>query len=182
MIDPLVSQAIACGMAALFLLASWHKFGGHEKFAATLAAYRVLPRALLKPVAVLLPLLEAVVGASWLIPATRMIAAAASIVLLLIYLLAMAINLGRGRVHIDCGCGLTAAAAAQPLSTGLIFRNAVLIVLAALATLPVTERALVMVDYLTLAASLLSATLIYIATTQLLQNRAAMRGWMRDRD
>jgi hypothetical protein len=53
--------------------------------------------------------------------------------LLVVYAGAIGANLWRGRRHIDCGCGL--GSRAQPISLGLIARNALLIGLCGLVPL-----------------------------------------------
>jgi hypothetical protein len=182
MIDPLISKTIACGFAGFFAFASWHKFHRHTEFMATLADYRVLPQPLVRPVSRLIPPVEAAIGLAWLLPATLQYAAYGSITLLLVYILAMAVNLARGRAYISCGCGLTDASASQPLSINLIGRNGVLIFLALIAILPLGQRVLTLLDYLTLAVALLASTLLYLAASQLSNNYTDMRGWMQNDD
>ena len=104
--------------------------------------------------------------------------ALASAGLLGAYTTAISINLFRGRIHIDCGCGMASTAGRdQQLSWGLVARNIVLIVAALAATLPATERAIGMVDYVTLVAGLLAIVLLYGAANQLLSNGDAIGTW-----
>src|SRR5262249_15426987 len=74
-------------------------------FSAVLANYRLLPRALVTPVAVLLPPVEMLVGILLLSAQIRPFGALAAIALLSLFAVAMAINLKRGRSEVDCGCG-----------------------------------------------------------------------------
>ena len=69
----------------------------------------------------------------------------------------------------------------QPLSVGLLLRNVVLVIVALLATLPVPERQLSIVDNLTLVAAVLASTMLYAAANQLLQNRTAINSWRKAR-
>lgn len=182
--DPLVSKIIAIGLGLMFLAAAWHKVGDRAQFRVTLLEYQVLPQSLVAPAAVLLPLLEAALGLSWLAgyPDTGL-TAIASASLLAAYALAIGINLFRGRVHFDCGCGFAGKSDnEQYLSGGLLLRNAVLIVLALSTLWPAGRRDLGIGDYLTLLAALLAISLLFAAANQLLANRAAINTWRKSSD
>jgi hypothetical protein len=98
--------------------------------------------------------------------------------LLGIYALAIGINIHRGRVHFDCGCGFGGKSDnEQYLSSGLVFRNVILMALALLVLLPVEVRELGFSDYATLMAALLACLLLFAAANQLLTNRAAINTW-----
>ena len=101
-----------------------------------------------------------------------------SAALLTLYGFAVGINLARGRVHISCGCGVPGANNAdQPLSSGVLIRNFVLALLALAGVLPILERTLVWHDYVSVVVALLTASILYMATSQLLSNGAAMAAW-----
>ena len=111
-------------LALVFAVGAIGKFRHSVEFRGVIANYRLLPDALVLPVAGVLPAIEALLGA-WLISgvATAWSAAAAA-ALLLIFAGAMAVNLRRGRRHIDCGCFQTTMR--QNLSWPLVIRNLVL--------------------------------------------------------
>jgi hypothetical protein len=90
--------------------------------------------------------------------------------MLFTYSAAIAMNLARGRRDIDCGCG--GPGGARPLSGGLLARNAALIVLLLLSTLPEGERALVWLDALTATALLVTLVLCYAALDVVFANSA----------
>lgn len=183
MIDPLVGRAIATAFALLWLLAAWHKVSAGERFVATLGEYRLLPTALTRPVARVLPMVEAALGLAWLTGLAPGWTAALTAALLGAYALAIAINLARGRVHIDCGCGLGAAAAADPsLTWWLVARNLVLGIVAMAAVLPLSQRELGLLDWLTLVFALLACVALYAGVSQLLRNGAAIASWRKSRD
>jgi hypothetical protein len=183
MLDPLVLKLVSLGFGLLLLLAAVHKLTAMHEFRAALTAYKLLPGALIAPVSVFVPILEALLGAAWLLAIQPVFVALCSAALLGVYAAAIAINLLRGRVHIDCGCGMASAAGRdQQLSWGLVARNLILIIVALAATLPATERAIGMVDYVTLVAGLLAIVLLYGAANQLLSNGAAIGTWRNRHD
>ena len=178
MIDPLIARTLATGFGLLFLLAAVHKLAAMREFRGTLAAYGLLPAALVAPAAWSAAIAELMLGIGWLSGSMATAIAAASAALLFVYTMAMTINIVRGRVHIDCGCSFgRSSAGVQQLSKGLLVRNSILIAATAVATLPVSSRALGATDYLVLIAALAALTLTYAAGNQLLANFAAIGSW-----
>ena len=183
MLDPLVLKIISIGFGLLLLLAAVHKLTALPKFRATLTAYEIMPGALIAPASILVPIVEALLGAAWLLNLEPTLVAMTTAALLTSYMSAIAINLLRGRIHIDCGCTMgTAAGRDQQLSWGLVARNAILIMAALTATVPISERAIGLVDYVTLVAGLLAIVLLYGAANQLLNNNAAIGTWRNRHD
>ncbi len=178
MLDPMILKLVSIGFGTLLLLAAAHKLTSLQEFRATLSAYEVLPDAFVSPVSALVPIIEALLGAAWLLAIQPVYVALASAVLLAGYTSGIVINLLRGRVHIDCGCTMGQSAGIdQQLSWGLVARNALLIIVALTASLPATGRAIGWVDYVTLVAGLLAIVLLYSAANQLLSNGAAIGAW-----
>jgi hypothetical protein len=184
MIDPLIAATVSIGLGLMFLFAAWHKLADRPQFRVTLLEYQLLPEALVAPAALVVPLVETVLGSSWLIGyLPHELTALASAGLLTGYALAIAINLYRGRVYFDCGCGFGRRHdKEQYLSGGLIVRNAVLIILSLTTLLPTAARTLGIGDYLTLGAALLACLLLFGAANQLLANRASINTWRKPRD
>lgn len=183
MLDPLVLKLVSLCFGLLFLLAAVHKLTGLNRFRASLEAYELLPGALLTPASIGVPVIEVLLGAAWLAAIERASIAFASMALLAAYTLAIAINLLRGRIHIDCGCGMASSAGRdQQLSWGLVARNCILIAAALTATLPAGDRAIGILDYVTLVAGLLAIVLLYGAANQLLHNGAAIGTWRNRHD
>lgn len=112
----------AVGNGLVFLTAGVAKLRNRQVFPGVVANYRLLPEALVGPVAVVLPLAEVLIGAALL--GGVALAAVPAAALLLAFAAAMAVNIGRGRAHIDCGCGRSELR--QPLSRTLVVRNLVL--------------------------------------------------------
>eukprot|EP01037_Dinobryon_pediforme_P012987 gene12987-13089_t len=117
-------MAGAIGTGIVFVGAGLGKLRHRELVPGVVANYRILPDALVAPVAALLPPVELVLGtgmiASVLVPGTLRLLALPAAALLIIFAAAMAINIVRGRSHIDCGCGRSQLR--QPLHWGMIVR------------------------------------------------------------
>ncbi len=178
MIDPLLPTAIAFGFAVLFVAAAWHKLSARGRFEAILRDYRLLPEFLVRPVALLMPVVELTLALGWMSDLSTRVTALASAALLATYAFAMAINLMRGRVYIDCGCGFGASAGEEPaLSSSMVARNIILIGLALLPLVPATGRDLGITDFVVVLASVLTAILLYAGSGQLIKNRAAIMTW-----
>lgn len=178
MIDPLLPKAIAFGFAVLLIGAAWHKLSRLGHFEAVLRDYQLLPAIVCRPLTMLIPGVELVLGLGWISGLWSRITATASAVLLATYALAMGINLMRGRIYIDCGCGFGAASdTEQSLSSALVARNILLIGLIGFTLVPVDERMLGITDYVVIGAVLLTAILLYAGSGQLIKNRAAIKTW-----
>jgi len=181
MIDPLLPAAIAFGFAVLFIGAAWHKLSARGRFEAILRDYRLLPERLVRPLAVLIPVIEWVLALGWVSGLATHFTIFATAALLTSYAFAMTINLVRGRIYIDCGCGFGAATGENPaLSSGLVARNIFLIGLALLPLVPTSGRDLGIIDFVFVLASVLTAILLYAGSGQLIQNRAAINTWRVD--
>ncbi len=91
--------------------------------------YRLLPEAMVRPAAYLLPPLELVIGCALLSGMVVVPAAASAMALLLLFAAAMAVNIRRGRQFIDCGCHQSFLR--QTLRPALVARNMILAALLA---------------------------------------------------
>ncbi len=171
-IDPVIPLIASLGLGWLFFAAASHKLHDMGDFRVVLATYRVLPDALIGFAAWVVVGVEVAVGIGVLLQ--RVEALVAAIALLLGYAAAMGLNIARGRRDIDCGCGGTA----QPLSLGLVARNAILALGTAIALLPSSERALHWLDFVSVIAATAVLGLLYAATNQLLAARARLEEWV----
>jgi hypothetical protein len=167
--DPVVCHALAGAAALVFVVGAAQKVRDWPSFRSALGAYRLLPDALVTPVALALPALELVAGLTLLAPSFRNAGALLAAALLAIVTGAVAINLARGRTDIDCGCG--GAEGRQRLSRGLVVRNAVLLLAVAVSVQQVGARALGTLDYATVAFASLALYGLYACASQLLANR-----------
>jgi hypothetical protein len=163
MIDPIGAWVARFALAGAFAAAALHKWRDLSRFAAAVAAHRLVPDPLVAPFARALAAVETATAAALLWPATARGAGAAAAALLALYSGAIAINLARGRREIDCGC----SARPQPLSPGLLARNATLAAAALPAALPATGRALCWVDALSAAAGTAALAFAWIAAQSL---------------
>ncbi len=167
-LDPVISATLRIVLAAVFLIAAIHKLSDFRGFRATLEEYRLLPNGLILPAAAAFPLIEIGAAVALLTPAAARPAGVASFVLLCAYTLAIGINLARGRRDIDCGC--SGPAMKQSLSEWLLLRNGILLGVALLCLAPAGARALIWIDFVTIAFSALTFLLLYTAANFLIAN------------
>ena len=100
-LDPALGLVLTLSYSALLLPAAWHKARELAVFRAVLEAYRLVPRALLTPVSVLLPLAEAGLSVGLFVPASRAVCALAIAALLVVYAFAIGWNVAQGRTDLD---------------------------------------------------------------------------------
>jgi uncharacterized membrane protein YphA (DoxX/SURF4 family) len=101
---PWAVLAARLAVGFIFLLAGVTKLVNPGTFMATLLAYDVLPVALLRPLALMLPWFEVVVGVYLLLGLFTRPAAWVAIGLLVVFMLAIAQAVLRGLSLEDCGC------------------------------------------------------------------------------
>ena len=160
--DPVPAAIVLLALLGLWLAAGLHKLRRHREFSASLAAYALLPQALLVPASWALPCLELALVAGLALAPWRTAAACASAFMLLVYAGAIGVNLHRGRRQLDCGC--LGFGRGQRISGALLWRNAVL----ALGSLwiglvPVHARRLDWLDLWTIACGLAALVVLYLA-------------------
>jgi len=100
---PWVLRGARILLGGLFLLAAWPKLVDPPGFAKALWAYNLFPAWSLRPLALILPWLEAICGLLLVLGFWTRAAAAWVALLLLGFILALSINLAR-RHPVDCGC------------------------------------------------------------------------------
>jgi hypothetical protein len=161
-VDPALELLAKLTLAAVFATAAVAKLRAFEAFAGTVHNFRLLPEALARPTAYLLPPLEALIALGLLWPATVGASALGAHALLAIFALAIAINLQRGRRSVDCGCfGFDYH---QPLSWWLVGRNALLAILALVVLLGgPASRALHWLDIASALAGAITLLALYLA-------------------
>ena len=177
MSDAVLVLTINWGLAMVFSVALLHKVRAWPRFNASLAAYRLVPEALVGAAAGLLMASEALVVV--LLVACHALAGLAASLLLSAYALAIAVSVLRGRTHIDCGCGDEPT----PVSWSLVVRNLCLVGLALVATqLQIAGALNLGMQWLTGLVSLALALVgfgIYQAVEQLFANRGRhQRLWL----
>lgn len=169
--NPVFVQVSSYILSYVFVTAALHKWRGRARFEGILQNYRVLPRFAVRPAAVLLPPLEFALGVA-LFPGGGLAAWPAA-ALLILYSAAIALNLLRGRRSIDCGCGGTEHG--QTLSEWLLLRNAILIVFATLAAVPMSARSLAWYEWIIVLFASGAGCLFYHTGNLLLVNRDLLR-------
>jgi hypothetical protein len=171
LLDPVATSALSAVLSVIFLTGAWQKLRDPALFQANVENYRLLPDGLAWPAAILLPVWELAAGVLVLFDPTRTAGAVLAIGLLAVVTAAVIINLLRGRTEIDCGCGsLGGHVGDQTLSWGLTMRNALLAVAALLTLREDAARALVWIDYLSVAGGTLGLLGLYVTANQLMAN------------
>ena len=167
--DPAADLTLRAAFALLFAVAASHKVRDPARFRATLADYRLLPAPFVWPAAMLTIGAELAVAVVLLVSSWRALGPLTAAALLCVYAVAMAINLARGRRHLDCGCA--GPAHRQPISGGLVVRNALL---AATVLVAVRPRPLLWVDVLTVTAATATLAALYASLDRLLAQAPAL--------
>jgi uncharacterized membrane protein YphA (DoxX/SURF4 family) len=172
-VDPAIAELASFALAAIFAASGAMKLADLDLFESAVANYRLVPRVLEQPVAMLIPVFEFTCAAAVLVPVTRTAGAAGIFALLAIFSAAVAINLARGRVNIDCGC--FGPALRQELSGWMLARNAALAALALAALMPAQARALVWLDWVTIALGAGAMVVLYLGANYAMANAPMTR-------
>lgn len=172
LLDPVAGSTLSAVLSVIFLTGAWQKLRDPALFQANVENYRLLPDGLTWPAAILLPLWELAAGVLVLFDSVQAAGAMLAIGLLSVVTAAVIVNLLRGRTEIDCGCGsLGGHVGDQTLSWSLAIRNTLLAVAALLALREDAARALVWIDYLSVAGGTLGLLGLYVTANQLMANR-----------
>ena len=143
-VAPWLATAARLLLGGVFLVAGLLKIPDPAAAVRAVRAYRLLPEALVAPVAFGLPVVEIAVGLALIVGVFVRTAAIASAVLLVVFLAGVGSAWARG-LQIDCGCfgGGGAVAAADTAYPAEILRDSALLLVAlALARWPRSRLAL----------------------------------------
>ena len=103
LVHPWVLRVSRWVLAAVMLFAAIPKLGDPPGFAQTIFAYGLLPMALVAPVALTLPWLEALTALGLVLGVARRSAAALILLLMMLFMGGLGFNLAKGN-PVDCGC------------------------------------------------------------------------------
>jgi uncharacterized membrane protein YphA (DoxX/SURF4 family) len=116
-------------LAAIFLLACWHKILDPQSFAVDVATYQILPLWLVNLMAIILPWVE-LVAALLLATGVRVRAAALLVSgMMVVFLIAISLALAKG-LQMSCGCFASQGATEDPIGTRTVLRDAAWLLLA----------------------------------------------------
>lgn len=174
-IDPAITTSFGFGLAALLAAGAAHKLAHPARFFAVIADYRLAPAAFAPLIGAVVILVEGLVATGLAVPAWRSLAAISCAGLMLAYAGAIAVNILRGRTLIDCGCSFGEAEQGARLTPWLIVRNGVLAAAALVAAAAPAQRALTLVDVITVGLFVVGAGALYAAFEILLAQPARMR-------
>lgn len=165
-------------LALLLSGAAVQKLGQRDGFARILAAYGILPRALITPASWLVPLGELGLAVGILWPATRQVASLLVATLLVSYGAAMAFTLVLGTRVVDCGCSV--GRARQEVSTALVWRNVALALVAVNAFPAMATRSLGIYDWTAIALATLIGSALYALANLLMATQKFSRELLHD--
>lgn len=169
-IDPAVADVIALALAALCGRAALDKFTSRLQFCEVVDAYHLLPRRLVAPAALGVPLIESLVAVALAVgcfnASVRPMAGVFAALVLGTYGASIGINVLRGRNNLDCGC--SPAGEPRPIGAWMVVRNAVLASLALASALPGVPRELGWWDAPLLLGGLVSCVALYLTLDFLL--------------
>lgn len=176
--DPVLVIATSLSLASLLLAAAAHKWQNIRQFVDVLSGYGILPDRLVFLASRLIPLIELTLALGLLNPATRQLSGLLVAVLMLSYGAAMAFTLTRGRRLPDCGCSL--GQHAQSVSTGLVWRNAGISLMAVNLVQVTGVRDIGLYDWTTIIFSALICGAFYALTNTLIANHVSTRELFHD--
>ncbi|MBL7498208.1 DoxX family membrane protein [Frankia sp. CNm7] len=125
-----VSTLLRLGLGVVWLVAGALKIGDPDGMVRTVRAFRILPEALVEPVAYAVPFVEIVLGALLVLGLAVRVCALLSALMLAAYIAAIASAAARG-LRIECGCfssGGELAADAPTHYTSELVRDSLLLV------------------------------------------------------
>jgi hypothetical protein len=166
MLDPAFGYLLIAGITLLFAGAGTHKLRDLGGFEEVFAAYRVLPDALARRLAWLIPCLELGVAITLVWPPSRSAAPIAAAAVLIAYASGIGLNLRRGRRDLDCGCGT--ARGRRAIAAWMVWRNLILAAAVGITLLPWSPRAFNAIDVLTVMGGLAVGVALYAAVDRLL--------------
>ncbi|MGN5476182.1 MauE/DoxX family redox-associated membrane protein [Cupriavidus basilensis] len=178
--DPIVTAACSAAAALVLLLSVAPKLREPDRFHAAIDAYRLMPTAWSRAVAVTFIGAETLAVLLLALMPLQAASALAAIAVTGLATGAVAVNLLRGRRDIRCGCG--GADDSMPLSSGLLGRNAVLLAVlgvAAASAAAGSGRAMSALDLAAAGFIALALLLMWLGATQLLVNAGRARGPVR---
>ncbi len=178
--DPVVTAACSAAAALVLLLSVAPKLREPDRFHAAVDAYRLVPAAWSRAVALAYVGIEAMAVVLLALMPLQPASALAAIVVAGVATGAVAINLLRGRRDIRCGCG--GVDDSMPLSGGLLWRNAALLAVLAIAAASAgtgNGRSMTALDFAAAGFIALALLLMWLGATQLLVNAGRAQGTVR---
>jgi hypothetical protein len=166
LLDPAFGYLIIASIALLFATAGVHKLQDLAHFTEVFAAYRVLPNALGRRLAWVIPCLELGVAVTLIWEPSRRMAVMPAIAVLIAYASGLGVNLLRGRRDLDCGCG--AVRERRPVAAWMVWRNLLLAAALGVAALPWSPRPFDLTDFVTVMGGLTVCATLYVAVDRLL--------------
>ena len=169
--DPVVVHAAAAAVGIVLIAGAGEKLRDLELFRYAVENYRLLGSRGAALFAPLFAAAELLAGIGLVFETTRPFAMWLALAVMLAATGGVAVNLLRGLDRIECGCGT----GGQRISWGLVGRNVCLIGLIVLAAADEQSRQLGILDYFSVAGTVLAWLAIYASANQLLANQPLLK-------
>jgi uncharacterized membrane protein YphA (DoxX/SURF4 family) len=156
MIDPQIHTAFRLLLAVIIGVALIHKISNVKEFQRTLLSYKVLPTKVSALTAYVVILVEAAITTALLFGFSG--AGFAAALLFAFYGALIGVKLAQGQIHIDCGCSWVKGAR---LSIQYCYRNGALAAVGIFLILPVSDRAIGIIDYINIGGFAATAAGVY---------------------
>lgn len=117
-------------LAAIFLIACYHKILDPHAFALDVATYQILPLELVNPMALVLPWVELAAGIMLLVGLRTRAAALLIAAMMVVFIAALSIALAKG-LDMGCGCFASQGANEDPISWKTLVRDGAWLLMAA---------------------------------------------------
>ncbi len=114
-------------ISIIFIASFIDKITNWKIFKVKVEEYRIIPNRLIKPLSTIFMATDAYIGFMFLLKEIGLLNILLLVFILIVYTTAILINLFRGNIYISCGCG--GVLESDKLSTLLVYRNIVLIIL-----------------------------------------------------
>jgi uncharacterized membrane protein YphA (DoxX/SURF4 family) len=108
-------------LGVVFIAAAWYKIADPGVFALSIATYGILPDSLINLMAIMLPWIEVLVGASLIIGLWTRASALVVGGMMIMFIVSLAIALAKD-LHMSCGC-FAAAEAGDEINMGTLIRD-----------------------------------------------------------
>ena len=119
---PYLALPVRWYLAAVFLMACWHKILEPGSFALDIATYQILPLSLVNPMAIALPWVELASGVMLVVGFRGRAAASLVAGMMLMFTVAISIAVAKG-LDMSCGCFASQGALEDPISWRTILRD-----------------------------------------------------------
>ena len=171
MLDPVIVRSVGAAMGIILIVGALGKLRDVELFRYAVENYRLLGGSAAALFSRIFPVVELAAGILLVVESTRLLGMLLGLATMAVATGGVTLSLLRGLTTIECGCGT----GGQRISWGLVGRNVVLSLAIVLGAADGAVRTLGLLDYLSVAGSVLGLLAIYACVNQLLANQPLLK-------